>query len=262
MFSSERPTLTYRLTEKIRYLLNPRARPRRRRSVFVVGCGHSGTTLLLRVLGSHPSFQAVLRETEVFLKPGTKEELDKLEGAAEACGKRLVEKTPAHIRCIGQILKIRPNARVLIMLRDGRDVAVSVRKRKGNLLLGATRWREDNIAGQRWWNDHRVRVVRYERLVSAFEQEVAGIMDFLGETYTDEVKLFHRKFADERAVTAPPEDSSEKNHVAYRMWQVSQPLFDGRGRWVKDLTAEERAIFKREAGALLREYGYADSDDW
>jgi hypothetical protein len=31
--------------------------------VFVVGCGRSGTTLLLRVVGAHPNFHAILDES-------------------------------------------------------------------------------------------------------------------------------------------------------------------------------------------------------
>ena len=37
----------YSLSSRFRYIV--------RNPVFIVGCGHSGTTLLLRVIGSHPN---------------------------------------------------------------------------------------------------------------------------------------------------------------------------------------------------------------
>jgi hypothetical protein len=38
------------------------------RPVFIVGCGHSGTTLLTAMLDSHPQMHAYPGESNVFLR--------------------------------------------------------------------------------------------------------------------------------------------------------------------------------------------------
>ena len=61
---------------------------------------------------------------------------------------RWVEKTPRHIYRVGEILRYFPEGKVVLMLRDGRDVACSIRDRYGSLEAGVSRWMEDNRAGQ------------------------------------------------------------------------------------------------------------------
>jgi hypothetical protein len=93
---------------------------------YIVGCGHSGTSLLLAVLGAHSRLYAVPFESYLAFK--TVEEQKKLfqkfERETLAAGKRRwVEKTPKHIRRIDDLFDFTPEARILVMLRDGRDVA-------------------------------------------------------------------------------------------------------------------------------------------
>ncbi len=260
MAFDSRPRGLGKLAYHLRYLVNPRFRRLVERPVFIVGCGHSGTTLLLRIIGAHPHIHPILNETYCFVD-GPWRRIRSFDMEAYRSGaRRWVEKTPAHIRHLERIFARRPKARVLLLLRDGRDVAASIAKRTGDICYGARRWVQDNRLGKRWWDDPRVMLVRYEDLVTRFEEETRRIFAFLGEELSRDPRDFRSKFALVREEQRPP-DSSEVNHVAYRRWQVSQPLFDGRGRW-KALTAEERALVKREAGPLLREFGYADSDDW
>ena len=261
MASDSRPRGLGKLAYHLRYLLNPRFRRLVRNPVFIVGCGHSGTTLLLRIIGSHPKIHPILEETYIFAN-GPWRRIRAFDMEAYLGGfRRWVEKTPAHIRHLGAIFARRPHARVILMLRDGRDVAMSIAKRTGDLSFGARRWVEDNLVGQRWWDDPRVLVVKYEDVVAEFDAEMRRVFAFLGEELVEQAKAFHEKFSNASEKVERPPDSTEANHVAYRRWQVSQPLFDGRGRW-KAMAPEDKAVVKREAGALLREYGYADSDDW
>jgi hypothetical protein len=43
---------------------------------------------------------------------------------------------------------------------------------------------------------------------------------------------------------------------------VSQPLFDGRGKWVEALNERDLEVCRRIAGPLLDELGYAASGSW
>ncbi|NBC11389.1 MAG: hypothetical protein GVY24_06590, partial [Planctomycetes bacterium] len=68
-----------------------------RSPIFIVGCGHSGTTLLLRLIGAHPQIMPLLEETWALVNG----EYQRLHGWDLSCFKagkqRWVEKTPSHI---------------------------------------------------------------------------------------------------------------------------------------------------------------------
>ena len=61
---------------------------------------------------------------------------------------------------------------------------------------------------------------------------------------------------------APTESAFGENHLEYRMWQVTQPLFDGRARWKKGMDEADKAKFKELAGEMLIHYGYETNNDW
>ena len=73
-------------------------------------------------------------------------------------------KSPSNICRLGYILKALPHARVVMMVRDGRDTMLSLAERfpneeaTGPLVLG--RWINDNTAGLLFSADPRVMVVR------------------------------------------------------------------------------------------------------
>lgn len=251
-----------KLTYAIRYLVNPKFRQLAGNPVFVVGCGHSGTTLMLRILGSHPCIYPVLHETRMFETGDAGSMLRDFELAAwETGARRLVEKTPKHVQYISDIFTLRPRAKIVLMIRDGRDVAVSIRKRIGDIGYGIRRWIEDNEASRAWWSDPRVRLVRYEDLVADFSGVTTSVFHFLGEASSDEVMNFHSKFAMPDGAIEKPPDASGANHLPYRMWQVSQPLFDGSGRWKAEMSSEEKIAFKVMGGGLLQELGYSPENE-
>jgi hypothetical protein len=243
------------------YMANSRLRAIAGNPVFVVGCGHSGTTLLLRIIGSHPHVHAILDESAVFAKKRWFE-LREFDMATLRHGKkRWVEKTPIHIRHIEKIFKKRPQARVIIIIRDGRDVADSIRARKGSLEKGIKRWVVDNSAGEKWSSDSRVLKIRYEDLIQKFEDTVKDVLCFIGEDYSDDVLKYHQKLHHPLG-DVRPETVADQDHLKYRMWQVSQPLFDGRRRWVANYSEEDKRLFKAMAGEMLIRYGYEKSNDW
>lgn len=164
-------------------------------AAFVMGCGHSGITLLLRVLGSHSRICGIPYESQLGFKLDQRQRLLKnFEEWTISEGKtRWVEKTPRHITCIQNLIEAFPDARMVIMLRNSRDVACSIKERKGSLELGIRRWVDDNRAGQEFWAHPNVRVLKYERLIEEFEPSVAEVLEFIGEEWEPAMREYHRQ---------------------------------------------------------------------
>jgi hypothetical protein len=236
--------------------------------IFILGCAHSATSLLLRVLGCHSQICAIPFESNfAFQWPtaceGSRGFFARCDKYMRAMGKaRWVEKTPGHVFRIKEILDYYPEGKIFLSLRDGRDVACSLQERLGSLEAGIDRWIMNNRAGQRFWGHPQVHVVRYENLVTDFENAMRGVMAFVGEEFEDAVRNFHEtpRYYFTSRVEKPPNESGE-NHGMYRNWQVNQPLFDGRGKW-RRLTEEEKQMIKRKAGEMLIEFGYATDLNW
>jgi len=223
--------------------------------IFIVGCGHSGTSLLLVILGAHSQIFAVPHESRIaahcrwrFLAG-----MRRFNRWAIAHGKtRWVEKTPKHIMHIENILKHRPNARVILIIRDGRDVACSLQKRHGSLEFGIRQWVQRNTVGKKYWRHPNIYVLKYESLISDFETTMRDLLAFLGEKYEPGIKDYHKS---PQKIEKPA--SEGKNNGAFETWKVNQPVFDTRGKW-KNLSATDQALIQQIGGELLAELGYLD----
>ena len=230
---------------------------------FIVGCGHSGTSLLLSILDAHPRIYSVPFESGIangeksgnFLNA-----LKKFNVSAVAAGKnRVVEKTPKHIQRIGKILEWAPEAKIIVIVRDGRDVAYSIQQRTGSLEEGIQRWIDDNLSAKEFWNHPNVYLVKYEQIIEDFEESLTGILSHIGEAYDTSLQDYHKtkKSLYSRNVSKP-ETAFGENHRQNRNWQINQPLFDGRGKW-KNLSDSELSYVIEAGRPLLEEFGYTDS---
>ena len=240
--------------------------------LFIVGCGHSGTSLLLAVLGSHSKICAIPGETKLaynyitnapVLHPDARRMIryfDLLTISENKC--RWIEKTPKHIFSIPLLRQLFPGCKFIIILRDGRDVACSIEARYGSLEEGIRRWIEDNRAGEPYWKDADVHVLKYEDLVENFSDTIRAALAFSGEEFEDQVLRSHEKpkYFYSKKIEKPP-DTTQAHHDQYRNWQINQKLFDGRGKW-KQLSEEKKAIIKEAAGGMLIDYGYTTDMNW
>jgi len=227
--------------------------------VFVVGCGHSGTSLIMRVLGEHSAFYTVPYESHCAESWAPDVMWWKFNMLAWLNGRRRwLEKTPRHIRYLALLIERFPEARFLIIVRDGRDVASSWRK-KGDFSLeeGIDHWIRDNRAGELYWNHPRVMKFTYEEFIAQTDATLEKILDFLGEPFEEGLKNYHeRPRALYAADLAKPASEASADHLQYRNWQINQPIFDGRGKWKKELSSDEVALIEQRAGDMLRAYGY------
>jgi Sulfotransferase family len=184
-------------------------------------------------------------------------ELFDLHGAVR--GKRLVgEKTPGYVRRIATLHELWPRARIVHVIRDGRDVALSLTSwHRAERTLGRfPTWSEDRLVTSAlfWeWNvrhgreaaalfGDRYHELRYEALVADADGECRKLCDFLDISYDAAMLLFHEG----RTQDDPSLDAK----------QAWRPVTAGLRDWRTEFTPADISRFESAAGALLEELGY------
>lgn len=160
--------------------------------VFIVGCGRSGTTLLLSIMDAHPNIVSIKGESFAFypkpFRPGIiAYHLDEL----NICkNKRWCEKTPKHIHSVKEINSFfEGRCKFIYMVRDGRDVVTSVHPSNPNSFwVPLSRWIDDNQKGLSYGND--VYRVKYEDLIINPEETLGGICNYIDEPFYEELLSF------------------------------------------------------------------------
>ena len=96
------------------------------------------------------------------------------------------EKTPAHYSYLYIIFKWYPEAKVIWMLRDPRSVTASLMRMSWTHSYTdrhAQKWCDSIRSQNKWIEDERVLLVKYEVLVTNPESQMGQICQFLGEEY-------------------------------------------------------------------------------
>ncbi len=267
------------------------------RHVIIGGCPRSGTTLLRRTFDRHPGL-CCGPESSLFLPARInlpalaaghqipEPELRALLAAARSQGAfvdafamrylaargrpRWAEKTPLNIRHLDWIMERWPDARIVHVLRDGRDVVCSLRDHPDRRWVDgrwvrmpnersieehARRWVTDTAAGMRWRGDRRYHEVRYEDLVREPAATLERVLGFLDEPFHPGLLRVDGAMPVDPAT--PPGAPIPDRPDAAGVISTSSV-----GRWRNDLTAADRAVVRRVAEARLGELGYLDGADW
>jgi hypothetical protein len=187
---------------------------------------------------------------------------------AERQGKpRYGEKTPTYVQKMRLIQRALPEARFCHVIRDGRDVALSVLDRTvRDLTAGdvAARWkkkvtkaREDSPTIKHYME------IRYEDLILDTKPVLLEVCDFFGLEWEDELLTYHERSKDrlqEMARTLPGDDKAKELTVERRLatheMTTKPPSADRVQRWRKQMPEEQRLQFEGVAGDLLSELGY------
>jgi sulfotransferase family protein len=161
------------------------------------------------------------------------------------------DKTPHYVHHVDQLLRLWPGARFVVLVRDGRDVALSLKRMPfgpNNAWAAAQWWARGIRAGARAEREHpdAVITVRYEDLAERPADEVRRVCDFLGLSYSDDMLALEH--VDPARIV--PDQAA---------WFPT--LFDGIntsavGRWRREMGARDRRIFAALAGAELAQLGY------
>jgi hypothetical protein len=179
----------------------------------------------------------------------------------QACGKALVgDKTPDYVRDVDVLHSLWPEAKIVHLIRDGRDVCLSWTswKRKIPRLQSLfPTWSEDPVTTAALWWERNVRAgrasgravgpdlyyeVRYETLVKDPEREVQRLCTFLDVHYEEPMLRFS-----EGRTRADPGLSAKDAWL---------PITAGLRDWRTQMAAEDIERFEAAVGDLLEELAY------
>ncbi|HEY6433923.1 MAG TPA: sulfotransferase [Acetobacteraceae bacterium] len=255
-----------------------------RSMIIIGGAARSGTTLLRSILGRHPMI-ASGAETTVFLRRvsapadigqrlgwnaaeiarwqrssrSQAEFIERVQRAVlERSGKACwAEKTPANVQRFGYIRRRFPRARLVHIIRDGRDAVCSLRRTPFAKLdhapchsaaaarRCAVQWRASVKAGLRFRRDPAYHELRYEALVTDPERTLRRLLHFLDLPWDD-------------SLLRPVPIGAISDEIA-----ASGEVFGSSvARWRRDLSGADRRALQPLIGPLLIELGYAHSLRW
>lgn len=261
------------------------------RLVVIVGCARSGTTLLENLLMSHPQVGGItsgesfvfhdLRATwalltsthfSAWLARGDAAHLlrhycDSLFAAGLEGGQSgetyFVEKTPLHSMCLPMITELYPDAWIVHLLRDGRDVARSLSEVEIFPNLGM---KMDARRGAQLWVQvvteiqtaapaiPRFRTLRYEALVAHPVDESVGLLEWV-ELGTDETTRGTIAATSTRRVSVhgTTGEAGPGKWEGLSGWQLARVLHEAGGMLVAEgyLTEHEATKAQRGIPGLL-----------
>jgi hypothetical protein len=179
-------------------------------------------------------------------------------GATE--GKRLVgDKVPSYVTELPTLHGLFPQAKFVHMIRDGRDVCLSVLdwQREGREVTRFSAWAEDPVSVTALWWERRVRLGReagamlapdlyyelhYEALVADPAGACESLCAFLGVPYEERMLKFH--------------EGRERQDPTLSAKKAWRPVMAGLRDWRTQMTQDELERFEAVAGELLKELGY------
>ena len=158
------------------------------------------------------------------------------------------DKTPQYVTDIPALVEIFPSCKIIHIYRDGRDVALSLRKQwfgPGNVYTAARAWKRMMVKGRRdgrTAGPERYFELRYETLLERPRETMEEVCGFIGEPFTE-------------AVLTPNFIKSELKRSS-RYGTKTGILKGNHGKWRKQMPEADRAVFESIAGDLLDELGY------
>lgn len=173
--------------------------------ILIGGCGRSGTTLLLSILSAHPEIFAFPKELGLFngvvqdesgrWHPAREDRLyfHLLKNKVKDSATRWLEKSPSNVNRIKEIDDhFEGRFKMIHIIRDGRDVVLSRHPTDpSRYWVDPERWVHDVSAGLEYEDHPQVHTLRYEDLITHFEDTMAQQMEFLELPFSDEVKNWH-----------------------------------------------------------------------
>ena len=248
--------------------------------IFLIGFPRSGTTLLDAILRSHPSVEVIeekpiIDEFIIQLHNKTKSNFDTLKTVDENLliemknvyfenrkkfvkennNKIYIDKMPLNIIYAAEIVRIFPNAKFILAIRHPCDCVLSCFMQNFVLNDSMANFLNLNDSAKFYdivmslWDKYlnifsiNYHTVKYEKVVSNFDDSIKELLNFLNLPWSDNVNEFY-KTAKNRGIISTP---------SYN--QINQPIYSKSvGRWKKyeKQLSEILPILK----PWIKKYGY------
>lgn len=162
--------------------------------------------------------------------------------------RRWGDKTPYYVLHIPKLLEWWPDAQIIHIVRDGRDVALSMFARRHdfrtyNVYHAAKQWEQYVATGQGFGEklaSAQYLELRYEDMLNDQASALRRICDFLGEAYSDDLLEFR------------------KAGVAGKTPLLQKPVQkDNQDKWKTELPPWQIRVFESATADTLRKSGYA-----
>lgn len=212
--------------------------------MFIVGCGHSGTSLMLSIWNCTESVYALKDETLLLENYSIEYFKSKVLGSVDFQKiSWIVEKTPRHLYQLGKICND-DESYGLIMVRNPLDTVASLVKRGLPLNKAIKRYEEDNYFCLKYEKKNNISIVRYEDLVSNHSKVLSELSLKYGIDLIDGNKIRENDntlyFSNAGATRAQKTDGQGKeNHLALRNFQMRQPIKDMNGLWRNRISEQD-----------------------
>lgn len=187
--------------------------------------------------------------------------------AARFAKRRWGDKTPVYSSHMPQIEAVLPEARFIHVIRDGRDVALSVRRlwfAPGSDIRTIARDWKNRIEETRYLsrNCRHYLEIHYENLVRDTESELRKICAFIELDYHSQMLEYFkgaRNRLDEITTRYRPDGTlliSKEDRLFNHSFTSFPPDRSRIFRWKREMMQEEQFAFETEAGELLKTLGY------
>jgi hypothetical protein len=253
--------------------------------IIIGGAPRSGTTLIRSLVGKHP--QIACPQSEVFIFPAKKNmhlyfnllgfsqkealEFGEFSGAPEFSAKALkifaaindkphmAIKAPIHNLCIEKIFRYFPNARYIHVIRDGRDVACSLRHFPKRIIskgeIQPVYSKNPFRSCIKTWKLHVAEGFKGKKFKGYFEVKYEDAVTNLSETMKKVFDRLNLPSIPEETLKDFFKDEIDDYHI--QSLEVGKPLYNSSvGRWKTDMSEKEKRLFQRLAGDLSMELGY------
>jgi hypothetical protein len=163
---------------------------------------------------------------------------------------RFGEKTPEHTGHLDRIRHLFPEAKIVVLYRDGRDVALSLSKTPwapGGLYANFVIWLyyQSIILRTQAGPDPNLHFVRYEDIVDRPEEVFHDLLTFLDLPYEERV-----------AVGCGNRDGIPAREYAWKATALEKITTERVGAFQRELTADQVAVLERLGRQTLSAFGY------
>jgi len=172
---------------------------------------------------------------------------------AERFGKKIWgDKTPSYISELDILNKMFPNSKFIHIMRDGRDVALSIVKQwwgANDFMTALRTWREKIYWARKMLQmlpEERYTEIKFEDLIVNSEEQLIKIMDFLGLG-------FEKGMLDYTSKARKVGSALTGHHVHLNELPSMSQIY----KWVNNLSKADQAVAYEIAGEVLVEMGYA-----